>query len=460
MITKLRLDNFKSWKTTGDLQLAPITGFFGANSSGKTSLLQSLLLLKQTVESSDRNQTLDLGKPGEASYVELGSFEQLIFSHDKNRSLSFELEWNLRKELIIANPETPKSELFRGKKIGFSTEIYQKQSDSSINVKQLYYYFDELYFRYQRRNGSDSFELKTEPATHPFRFKMTPGRKWYPPAPIKFYGFPDQSKFYYQNAGFIADFQFQIELLFNNVFYLGPLRDFPKREYVWSGSQPEDMGRRGEKAVDAILVSDKRETRIKRGYRKHKKLLSECVAFWMKKIGLIDSFSIKPLVEGGSYYQVWVRKNPDSPEVLLTDVGFGVSQILPVITLCFYAAEGSILLIEQPEIHLHPSVQAGLADVFIDAVKTRKIQIILESHSEHLLRRLQRRMAEEALKPDEVALFFCKTTEGASVAERLQTDMFGNISNYPADFFGDELGEIAAMSKAQIQQKRKIQSSR
>ena len=63
--------------------------------------------------------------------------------------------------------------------------------------------------------------------------------------------------------------------------------------------------------------------------------------------------------------------------VTSTDVGFGVSQILPVITLCYYAPPGSILLLEQPEIHLHPSVQAGLADVFIDAIKTRGIQIIL-----------------------------------------------------------------------------------
>ena len=81
------------------------------------------------------------------------------------------------------------------------------------------------------------------------------------------------------------------------------------------------------------------------------------------------------------------------PDVRLTDVGFGVSQVLPVLILCSYAPEGSILILEHPEAHLHPKVQSELADVLIDVVKNRNVQIILESHSEHLLLRLMRRIA-------------------------------------------------------------------
>ena len=80
---------------------------------------------------------------------------------------------------------------------------------------------------------------------------------------------------------------------------------------------------------------------------------------------------------------------------LLTDIGFGVSQVLPVLVQCFYANHGSTLILEQPDIHLHPSAQAGLADLFIAAKKSPGVQILFESHSEHLLRRLQRRIAEE-----------------------------------------------------------------
>jgi predicted ATPase len=134
--------------------------------------------------------------------------------------------------------------------------------------------------------------------------------------------------------------------------------------------------------------------------------------------------------------------------VLLTDVGFGVSQILPVLTLCYYVPEGSTILMEQPEIHLHPSVQAGLADVFIDAITTRHIQIIVESHSEHLLRRLQRRIAEEGLSSDDAALYFFEVAESRSGFVPLQLDRFGVIRNWPEGFFGDEYDELAAITRA------------
>jgi predicted ATPase len=102
-------------------------------------------------------------------------------------------------------------------------------------------------------------------------------------------------------------------------------------------------------------------------------------------------------------YEVRLQRTPDSPEVAFTDIGFGVSQVLPVITLCYYVPERSILILEQPEIHLHPTVQMALADAIIDAVKTRSIQVIIESHSEHFLLRLQRRIAEGVLSPKDTA---------------------------------------------------------
>ena len=97
----------------------------------------------------------------------------------------------------------------------------------------------------------------------------------------------------------------------------------------------------------------------------------------------------------------------------------------------------------------------GLADVFIDAAKSRNIQIILESHSEHLLRRLQRRMAENTMKPDNAALYFCATEQAGSVLNELKLDSYGNITNWPPDFFGDEFGEIAAMSEAALDRRGK-----
>ena len=133
------------------------------------------------------------------------------------------------------------------------------------------------------------------------------------------------------------------------------------------------------------------------------------------------------------------------------DVGFGVSQALPVLILCYYAPEGSILILEQPEAHLHPKVQSELGDVLIDVVKNRDLQIILESHSEHLLHRLMRRTAEEQLCVDDTALYFCQINEGASEVEQLKVDEYGNISNWPQEFFGDITGELIKQAEAEIE---------
>ena len=114
-------------------------------------------------------------------------------------------------------------------------------------------------------------------------------------------------------------------------------------------------------------------------------------------------------------------------------MGFGVSQILPVLTSCYDLPEGSILILEQPDATLHPKVQSELADVLIDVVKNRKVQIILESHSEHLLLRLMRRIAEyevcdEGISADQTAFYFGEINDGNSKAEQLKVDEYGNIS--------------------------------
>jgi predicted ATPase len=94
--------------------------------------------------------------------------------------------------------------------------------------------------------------------------------------------------------------------------------------------------------------------------------------------------------------------------------------------------------------------------VFIDAIKRRRLQIVLESHSEHLLQRLQRRMAEEVIDTEAVKLYFTAIKEGRSELTALDLDEYGNIRNWPEGFFGDTLGEAAAMMDAEM--KRRMQA--
>jgi predicted ATPase len=182
-------------------------------------------------------------------------------------------------------------------------------------------------------------------------------------------------------------------------------------------------------------------------------------------MGLIHDFQVKQLGEHRKEYEVLVRTGAKLPEVKLTDVGFGVSQVLPVIVECFYVPRRSIVIFEQPEIHLHPSVQAELADLFVDAIRAREhgsgrdCQFIVESHSEHFLQRLQRRIAEEELSPQDAALYFVHTKDAAAHLEPLDVDLYGNIRNWPAGFFGDEMGDLVARTEAQARRMKKEKGS-
>jgi predicted ATPase len=98
--------------------------------------------------------------------------------------------------------------------------------------------------------------------------------------------------------------------------------------------------------------------------------------------------------------------------------------------------------------------------VFIDAIVTRKLQILLESHSEHLLRRLQRRIAEAQIQSDQTAFYFVSAENGASRLAELQMDPFGNIQNWPQDFFGDMIGEMVAMTEAEMRRRQAGESEK
>lgn len=125
MLTRLNIQNFKSWQDTGPIRLASLTGLFGANSSGKTSLLQFLLRQNQTLESVDRSRILYLGD--DQAYVDLGTFYDLVYEHKQPSAIHFDLEWRLPKPLRIADPE-------RG-----NTPLFHDEHKRPINIVRLRY---------------------------------------------------------------------------------------------------------------------------------------------------------------------------------------------------------------------------------------------------------------------------------------------------------------------------------
>lgn len=438
MLKNIRIQNFKSWKDTGVIELAPVTVLFGNNSSGKSSIGQFLVMLKQTVQQSDRKTVLMLN--GTQASVDLGGVSDIMYRHSLSENLEFSYTWDLDKKSEIEG--------------SLSGQKYNKiQFEDAVNVNErnvfevtqfVYHLYDgeeqKLSVGMQKISDKDE-NRKYDLFSEGMEFKRTRGRAWKLTEPVKYYGFSDAALSYYQNSDFLQDLNLHQEELFADFYYLGPMRTKTKRIYTWSGVNPDSVGDNGEYTIPAILSAKNNERKLKfknTNYKSFEEVISES----LKRMGLVEDYKIEKL-ENRQDYEVKVRIKGAQEYVSLPDVGFGVSQVLPVIVQLFYAPCNSIIFIEQPEIHLHPSAQSLLADVILDAVnmrenkKDRNIQVIIETHSEHLLRRLQRRISEKKVSKNEIKAYFAENTGNVSKLEKLNVDEYGNILNWPEGFFGD-----------------------
>lgn len=114
-----------------------------------------------------------------------------------------------------------------------------------------------------------------------------------------------------------------------------------------------------------------------------------------------------------------------------------------------------MVILEQPELHLHPLAQSALADLLVEVAKARKLQFLVETHSEHLFRRLQTLIAEETLTPDECSMLFVNRRDGASVIEPLRVNPYGRVENWPDKFFGDTAGEVERQMDKMVERMEK-----
>ncbi len=499
MLKHLKLKNFKAWREA-DLELGKVTGLFGPNSAGKSSLLHFLLLLKQTRDATDRRLVLDFGGP--KNLVSLGTFTDIVHGREESERVSWHLEWTLSEEMEIEDPEQPWGEpLFSGDELALQCEVClkkppplgamalippEKRSIDDLGQRpyvwpcRLAYQFGGAWFKLEPRSGPLLPELPELRVTNEKRFELAvdyeaaDGREFrfkrlqdvpdWLPRPIKTHLFPNLTRLLYLNADFLGKFELAYENLTDSLYYLGPLREYPRREYSWAGASPSDVGQRGERTVDAILAATRDfEGRVLPGQGEQPMPFQWIIARWLEKLGLARGFDLEEIAPGSNLYRAMVQTSTSSVPIPLTDVGFGVSQVLPALVLLYYVPEGSTVMLEHPEIHLHPSVQSGLADIMLSAAKTRDIQIIVESHSEHLLRRLQRRVAEgkvagQKVSSEDVKLYFVSHGgEGSDEAhlEDVCLNSFGEIENWPKNFFGDEMGEIAAIAKASLKRRMK-----
>lgn len=458
MLRRIGLSNFKCWKEL-DIELAPITLLFGANSSGKTAILQSLLMLKQTVASRDSSQHLNFGG-GPRDYVDLGSYRDLVLEHDEDEPIGMKLGWDTTAHSVFQR----RLSYVRARPISSITLEHSVswRWENDVFVNHLGYrasgnkYFD-CFIRLDRR-GADSYAVDHSDSLQSTYAYIDADEEsiteilspdTVPEAPRNCYLLPLNVQLRDDNDG-NRSYEPHFERGFDNLMvkfrYLGPLRQYPQRFYQWTGERNTEVVKPDGADTFAALVSSVRD----------QSTLREEVAKWLRELDLTETLGIRATGSHSRFYEVTV--NIEGVESALLDVGFGISQVLPVITMLLSAPEGSIILLEQPELHLHPNAQAGLADLMLEVAETRHLQLIVESHSEHIVRRMQRRIAEASpafATPENIKMYYCQPGEGGATIDEVDVDRFGQIANWPEKFLGDISGDIHSMAKAAIQRRGK-----
>jgi predicted ATPase len=430
MLTHLKLENFKIWRSTGSIRLAPITLLLGTNSSGKSSLIQSLLLIRQTVKGDDPNLDLNLGNPDADDSVTLGQFKDLLCRYGaSNESTSanqvgIEFRWSEQGDAM-------NSTLFSAR--------YNKGAAGSAELAFLRLGKDGQGFSVQRRKtGIYRLSLATQTKSLGQSEDFRPQRSFaFSAATFNKLGARAES---------IKSIGPALLDELSRIIYLGPLRRLAQRDYVWAGRMPAHIGDDGAKAVDALIASGvARQLALKR----KKAIPADAQLFdqtihWLKEMNLADGLSIRAL--GGSARYALMIEN-DGQASNLKDVGVGVSQVIPVIVAALFAQPGHIVIVEEPESHLHPLAQSKLAELFARVSKERNVQFIVETHSEHLFRRMQTLIAKQDIKPNEAAMYFVERKGTVARLLPLDLDDFGRVLNWPPGFFGDAMGETREQAR-------------
>lgn len=220
----------------------------------------------------------------------------------------------------------------------------------------------------------------------------------------------------------------------SSVRYLGPLREAPHVLYD-PGPSKLDLGVRGEYA--AAVLHAQAQTAVLMptpdgaGARRP---LSDALNFWLQEFGLAE----KARSEDRGRIGIGLSVTPKgvAREVDLTSVGVGVSQILPVILLCLLAEPGSLVVLEQPELHLHPKLQHDLADFLLACARSGR-QLVIETHSEHLVNRLRYRIAKDDSSEthDLIGLVFAENEAGVTSYREPEINAYGGLGDdWPAGF--------------------------
>jgi len=477
MLTEYQLTNFKAFGETVTIPIRPITLIFGPNSSGKSSILQSLLMLKQTLEKNhDLNSLIPKGR-----YVDLGSYHELIhaskkagdyfsfqmkFSNietalsqqadsvlglsnlyledDRDELLAKEENWNaicnymtaFLRDIALSNSYgliekdlrdsiLLKEELFLGK----SQNVFWSKTQNGrgdFAKEHAYWKLWEKYYNMMRHEIDaplltqtlDQTGVATQEEVDSMIAEMKKSRSRYQEYPV--------DDFHRAFPGAASDL---IRNTLCKIENIPPLRDYPERYYTLKiQSNVKSFWH------NVFPKLNKPETieQINEG-------LDQCkIAYKFS----IKKHEVNNPDINDEMYSMRLFNNETEVESNLCDVGFGLSQILPII-IGAKTEQEKILLIEQPELHLHPALQAEMGNLFVDSLKQQHNTFLIETHSEHLILRFQKLVRKKILSHEEIAVLYVSQDEDGSNVQQLHLDEDGQfLDPWPGGFFPERLNEI------------------
>lgn len=507
MIDELVVENFKGFGDRQTIPLAPITLIFGGNSAGKTSLIQALLLMRQSLTRLDRlpvPRSTELVVRGEL--VDLGSFDSLIYRHERKRELTIGWSTHLGQSPVagryndyVPDPSGRVTTTLSFRRPARAAQIGHTGSTIGDHVACVAFKpysaprsAGESSRLSRQMPGEDlviataddtrrlfdlaATQVSTSRASKPSKLLPNAGRtidskgilrvlrdskamaivgtsSGIPARVLSFetesgpfpldrpegQGSPSQAASLLQEAATVIDGWMAVasraaRSVLGGVTYLGPMRQAPERLNVLTGEAVRGAGNRGEHVVDLLA--------------RRKQLLPE-VNTWFERLAIPYSLEIRAVTDKavagaiGEVHCLLLTDRRTGVEVSPMDVGFGIGQVLPVVVQTVLNRRGT-LCIEQPEIHLHPRLQAELAELFAERVGRQDQQFILETHSEHLILRLQRLVRRGALEASQLGVLYVgEGPEGQSEVRHLRLDKHGDfVDEWPGGFFDERFDEL------------------
>ncbi len=440
-----RWKNFKNFKDTGWIKIKPITIILGPNNVGKTNFIAPFLLMNQTLTSRDTRTPLIL----KGDVYDGGSYREIVNDYDSEKDVFFGFRYGTHKtdkELEEVGEYPPGSfEITFGLgEEGNKRMVLKKTTVYDIYLRRFFeiskgkrkgYNYSGL-----GKNSISKEELKAIRTSIPINFVFSPNSVLYNYDSTEVEDEREQD----DDVGFSKGFSNILSALsFNytmsrkylgDLSFIGPLREHPRRVYEITNETYNTVGTHGENMANLLnKIGDKQEV----------------LDSWVKKFGFGDCLKMENL--DSNLYAIGFGKSNSERYTTIANSGFGASQVLPLMVQALISTEGSLTIAEQPEIHLNPKLQSTLADLFVYMANNNQ-KIIVESHSEHMMLRLRRLIADKSISADNVAVYFVDQKEEQANIREIKIEDDGHIESHewPPNFFDDALTESMALANEQF----------